>query len=136
MSGPIICEIRGKVRVIEGARCVRIPALTPSHVIVGERIEVTATGITARAELLQLNERWMPLDAPRIEHVSGDYIATVRVNLGTRRGFRAAREAKAAIDSEFYATAYDDRTESLSEMEARKCAAILAAFAAHDEVTA
>jgi hypothetical protein len=130
----IVAEFRGKLRTIDGVPHIRIPALTPSHVVVGERMHVTAPGITARAELLHVNERWAPLDTPRLTHVSGDYIATVRVDLGTRPGYLAARDAKAAIVAPFYTTPYAERAETLTGMEERAHAAVLAAFAAHDSI--
>ena len=128
----IVVEFRAKLHTVDGTRRVRIPALTPRHVIQGDRLYVTAGSVAGRAELLHLTETLAPLDRPRLTHVSGEFVGTFRIDLGTHAAYREAREHKSTETRHWYATAPTDRTEGLLEMEERVHADVLAIFARHD----
>lgn len=128
----IVCEFRGKITTIDGTRYVRIPALTARHAVTGERIYVTDGAVKGRADLLHVNDRLAPLDSPRLTHVSGEFIATVRVDLGTHKAYREAQGHKGTENRAWYNAPRDERGEGLLEMEERVHAEVLAIFAAHD----
>lgn len=136
MSAPdpsrIVCEFRGKIHTIDGTRYVRIPALTASHAVTGDRVYVTDGAVKGRADLLHVNERLAPLDTPRLTHVSGEFIATIRVDLGTHEAYREAQGHKGAETRAWYDAPREERSEGLLAMEERVHADVLAIFAAHD----
>lgn len=124
-----ILEFKAKITTHEdGTRFVQIPAMGAGHVFHGDRSDITDPGIRGRLELLGLSQGYRSIDNPALEHVSGNFIGTFRVNIRTFKHLRAARAAKAAITESFYATPFEERAERLMDMEERAHAAVLEAF--------
>lgn len=130
MAGSIIVEFKGKIHTSDdGTRYVAVPVLTSSHVVQGDRMDYTDRSLPEYARGIGLSDGLRPVDSPRMTHVSGDFIGTFRIDLGSRKGIRAARAAKASIVSEWYAARDNgERSESLLDMENRAHAAYLAAL--------
>lgn len=131
----IVVEFKGKITTIEGVPYVRIPVLTPSHVVEGDRMWATANAITVRANLLHVNDTFRPIaEVARLTHVSGEFIGTFRIDLGTHEAFKAARDTKDAIVSKWWDTSREDRTLSMMDMEEYAHASVLAVFATFDAI--
>jgi hypothetical protein len=136
-SSRIVVQFKGKITMIDGVRYVKVPRLTPSHVIQGERLHVTATAITARADLLHVNDGFRSIaDMPRTTHVSGQFIGTFQIDLGTRPGHLEADQRKREILKAAYnvydSTSGDGRGALLNVAYGEADAAVIAAFAEHD----
>lgn len=93
---------------------------------------VTDKSIEGRARLIGAYDRLVSLEHPRLTHISGDFIATISIDLGTRRGQRAAQEVKTSINNEFWNACSEGRTESMLAMEERAHLAVLATLAEYD----
>lgn len=124
MSAPVIAEFRARIRTIDGVQYVQVPKLTPSHVVQGDKLSYTGASLTLAQELLRLGQGARRVDHPMLEHVSGDYLGTFRVNLGTWKTVRAAQAAKA----EAMGGGWDSARERLGEYEDRLHRAALAVF--------
>lgn len=128
----IIVEFKGKIHTAEdGTRCVAVPVLTSSHVVQGDRMHYTDRALPEYARGIGLSDGLRRIDSPRMTHVSGNFIGTFRVDLGTRKGIIAARKAKQDIVTAWYDTPRENHTESLLDMENRAHAAYLVELDAH-----
>lgn len=130
----IIVEFKAKIITHgDGPRAVRIPVLTARHAITGDRLYVTDNAVAARANLIHHNDTTRALeDLPRMVHVSGEFIGTFRIDLGTHAEHRAATALRREMEWAFWNAPYTERTEGLAAYENRKHAAILGCFAPVD----
>ena len=129
----IVAEFKGKIHTAEdGTRYVHVPVLTSSHVVQGDRMHYTDRSLPEYARGIGLSDGLRRIDSPRMTHVSGEFIGTFRVDLGSRAAIIAARKVKESIVSEWYAARdAGTTTEGLLDMENRAHAAYLATL---DEV--
>jgi hypothetical protein len=129
----IIVEFKGKIHTSEdGIRYVSVPVFTSSHVVQGDRAHYTDRALPEYARGIGLSDGLRRIDSPRMTHVSGEFIGTFRVDLGSRRAIIAARKVKESIVSEWYAARdAGERSEGMLAMEERAHAAYLATL---DEV--
>ncbi|QIK64606.1 hypothetical protein G7068_16285 [Leucobacter viscericola] len=94
MNSSVVVEFRARIREVDGVKYVSVPKLTQSHVIQGDKATYTPTSLVLAAALLRLSQGARRVDSPMLEHVSGDFIGTFRVRLGTWGVVRAAQAAR------------------------------------------
>lgn len=111
-----------KAKITNGQ--VKIPALNTSHVIQGDKLYYTERSLQIAAQELGLFNGLRPIETPRLEHISGDFIGTFRIDLGTFKQRKAATKAKQAIVND----GWKPGTETLADYETRIHKAVLAAY--------